>query len=96
MGTPEFLQEQGSYRPSYGQWSEKCNNFRALLVFDPEPKDMYRCHSYHFLEIYKPPVNKPIGSYQIQHLNSLVMGWSGVVDMIDLKRESHNSQNKII
>ena len=38
----------------------------------PEPKDMYRCHPYHFLEIYKPPVNEPIGSYQIQHLNSLI------------------------
>ena len=30
---------------------------------------MYRCHPYHFLEIYKPLVNEPIGSYQIQHLN---------------------------
>ncbi len=53
----------------YRQWSENCNNFRGLLVLDPEPKDMYHCHPYHFLEIYKPPVNEPIGSYQIQHLN---------------------------
>ncbi len=30
--------------------------------------DMFHCHPYHFLEIYKPPVNEPIGSYQIQHL----------------------------
>ena len=36
---------------------------------NPEPKDMYRCHPYHFMEICKPPVNKPIGSYQIHHLN---------------------------
>ena len=26
------------------------------------------CHSYYFLEISIPPVNEPIGSYQIQHL----------------------------
>ena len=45
------------------------NDFRGLLVFDPEPKDMYQCHPYHVLEIYKPPVNEPMGSYQIQHLN---------------------------
>ena len=52
MGNPEFLQVQGSYR----QWSENCNTFRGLLVLDlPEPKDMYRCHPYHFMEIYKPP-----------------------------------------
>ncbi len=44
------------------------NNFRGLLVLDPEPKDMYRCHLYHFLEIYKALVNAPIRSYQIQHL----------------------------
>ena len=35
---------------------------------DPESKDIYRCHPYHFSEIYKPRVNEPIGSYQIQHL----------------------------
>ncbi len=46
----------------------KDNNFRGLLVLDPEPKDMYRCHPYHFMEICKPPVNEPIGSYQIHHL----------------------------
>ena len=33
-----------------------------------EPKDMYRCHPYHFMEICNPPVNEPIGSYQIHHL----------------------------
>ncbi len=32
--------------------------------------DMYHCHPCHFLEIYKPLVNVPIGSYQIQHLKS--------------------------
>ncbi len=32
-------------------------------------KYMYRCHTYHFMEICKPPVNKPIGSYQLHHLN---------------------------
>ncbi len=36
-----------------------------------EPKDMYRCHPYHFMEICKPPVNEPIGSYQIHHLKAL-------------------------
>ncbi len=30
---------------------------------------MYHCHPYHFMEICKPPVNEPIGSYQIHHLN---------------------------
>ncbi len=40
-----------------------------ILVLDPEPKDMYRGHPYHFMEICKPPVNEPIGSYQIHHLN---------------------------
>ncbi len=44
------------------------NNFRGISVLDPEPKDMYHCHPYHFSDIYKPPVNEPIGSYQIQHL----------------------------
>ena len=29
---------------------------------------MYRCHPYHFMEICKPPINEPIGSYQIHHL----------------------------
>ncbi len=38
-------------------------------MLDPEPKNMYHCHPYHVLKIYKPPVNEPIGSYQIQHLN---------------------------
>ncbi len=38
-------------------------------MLDPEPKDMYRCHPYHFMEICKPSVNEPIGSYQIHHLN---------------------------
>ncbi len=33
-----------------------------------EPKDMFRCHPYHFMEICKPPVNEPIRSYQIHHL----------------------------
>ncbi len=42
---------------------------RVLLLLDPEPKDMYRCLPYHFMEICKPPVNEPIGSYQIHHLN---------------------------
>ncbi len=42
-----------------------------MLVLDPEPKDMYCCHPYHFMEICKPPVNKPIRSYQIHHLNSI-------------------------
>ena len=32
---------------------------------------MYHCHPYHVLEIHKPPVNEPTGSYQIQHLNQL-------------------------
>ncbi len=41
-----------------------------VLVLDPEPKDMYRCHPYHFMEICKPPVHEPIGSYQIHHLKS--------------------------
>ncbi len=40
----------------------------SMDVNYPEPKDMYRCHPHHFLEIYKPPVNEPIRSYQIQHL----------------------------
>ncbi len=44
------------------------HNFRGLLVLDPEPKEMYHCHPYHFMEICKPPVNEPIGSYQIHHL----------------------------
>ncbi len=43
---------------------------RGLLVLDLESKDMYRCHPYHFMEICKPQVNKPIGSYQIHHLKS--------------------------
>ncbi len=30
--------------------------------------ELYRCHPYHFMEICKPPVNEPIGSYQIHHL----------------------------
>ncbi len=46
-----------------------CHNFRGLLVLDPEPKDTYCCHPYHFMEICKPPVNESIGSYQIHHLN---------------------------
>ena len=43
---------------------------RGLLVLDPEPKDMHRCHPYYFMKICKPPVNEPIGSYQIHHLNN--------------------------
>ena len=51
-------------------------------MLDPEPKDMYHCHPYHVLEIYKPPVNEPIGSYQIQHLKILyVIGPCGLVKM---------------
>ncbi len=46
------------------------NNLRGLFVLDPETKDMYHCHPYHVLEIYKSSVNKHIGSYQIQHLES--------------------------
>ena len=34
--------------------------------------DMYRCHAYHFFLIYKPSVNKPIGSYQIEHLKCVI------------------------
>ncbi len=70
---PYFSEIQGSYMPSYRQWSENCNNVRGLLVLDPEPKDMYRCHPYRFTEICKPPVNKPIRSYQIHHLKLLTM-----------------------
>ncbi len=40
----------------------------GILVLDSEPKDMYRRYPYIFLEIYKPTVKEPIGSYQIQHL----------------------------
>ncbi len=29
---------------------------------------MHRCLPYHFWEIHKPLVNRPIGSYQIRHL----------------------------
>ncbi len=31
---------------------------------------MYRCHPYHFMKICNPPVNEPIGSYQIHHLKT--------------------------
>ncbi len=44
---------------------ELCGEF---LVIDPETKDLYHCYPYHFSKIYKPPVNAPIQSYQIQHL----------------------------
>ena len=38
---------------------------------------MYCCHPYHFLQIYKPPVNEPIGSYtqtkrRVVHVVALV------------------------
>ena len=46
------------------------HNFSGLLVHDPEPKDMYHCHPYHFTEICKPLVNEPIGSYQIHDLKT--------------------------
>ncbi len=39
---------------------------------------MYRCHPYHFMEICKPPVNKPIGSYQIHHLKDCVAALIGL------------------
>ncbi len=44
---------------------------QGLLVLYPEPKDMYHCHTYHFMEICKPPFNEPIGSYQIHHLKGV-------------------------
>ncbi len=44
------------------------------LVLDLEPKDMYHCHPYHFMEICKP-VNGPIGSYQIHHLKTHFITW---------------------
>ena len=46
------------------------NTMDVNYMLDPEPKDMHRCHQHHFMEICKPPVNEPIGSYQIQHLKS--------------------------
>ena len=35
------------------------------------PKTAWMWIIYHFLEIYKPPINVPIGSYQIQHLKTI-------------------------
>ncbi len=31
---------------------------------------MHYCHPHHFLEIFETQVNEPIGSYQMQHLNT--------------------------
>ncbi len=69
MFTPDLVNDKALRAPSYRQWSESCNNFRELSVLHPESKDMCHCHPHHFLEIFKTPVNEPIGSYQIQHLN---------------------------
>ncbi len=68
MFTSDFLSNKALRAPSYRHWSESCNNFRELSVLDPESKDMYYCHPNRFLEIFETQVNKPIGSYQIQHL----------------------------
>ncbi len=41
------------------------NNFRGLLVLDLEPKDMYRCHPYHFMEICIPSVYRYADYHQV-------------------------------
>ncbi len=49
-----------------------CNIFRELLVLDPESREVYNCHPYHFTEIFIPLRNKYadfIGLYGTPHLN---------------------------
>ncbi len=86
------------------------HNFGGLLVLDPESKDMYHCHSYHFSEMYKPPVNEPIGSYQIQHLKlflshdpefscrALIIIWQLFTGMevFEWEQSSSNTSNRIM
>ena len=36
------------------QWSENCNYFREFSMLDPDPREVYNCHLYCFLEICIP------------------------------------------